>query len=183
LVWDCGLVCCFASEQVSSTGQSIVGGCLYALDPTASQAFYISGNPAVSAGCSIVVESSASTAFVMGGTNTLSLGNHAKVGVVGGWQLNSSILLDTISNQHVQPVKITSPGDPLSAVQAPTQGTIVGSSHTSYSSNHPPANNTISPGVYCGGLAIGNTSGSGFTMSPGTYIMAGGGFSVSSQAS
>jgi RHS repeat-associated protein len=46
--------------------------------------------------------------------------------------------------------------------------------------NSKPVNNTLSPGVYCGGLTIGNTNGATFTMSPGTYIMAGGGFTINS---
>jgi len=46
----------------------------------------------------------------------------------------------------------------------------------------PWANNTLSPGVYCGGLTIGNTNGTAFTLNPGTYIMAGGGMVLNSQA-
>ena len=66
----------------------------------------------------------------MGGTDTLYLGNHAQVGVVGGWQLNGQSMIDTISNQQVQPVTISDPGDPLASVPAPTQGTIVSQSPT-----------------------------------------------------
>jgi hypothetical protein len=43
-------------------------------------------------------------------------------------------------------------------------------------------NNTLVPGVYCGGLSIGDTGGAQFTMSPGTYVIAGGGFHVTSSA-
>jgi hypothetical protein len=162
--------------------QSVNGACLYALDPTAQQAFYISGNATITTNCSIVDESSSSAAFEMGGTDTLYLGNHAQVGVVGGWQLNGQSMIDTISNQQVQPVSITNPGDPLASLAAPTQGAIVSSAPVSYSSSNPPPNNTLSPGVYCGGLAIANTGGAQFTMSPGTYIIAGGGFNITSSA-
>ena len=48
--------------------------------------------------------------------------------------------------------------------------------------NSKPANNTLLPGVYCGGLTIGNTNGTAFTLSPGVYIMAGGGLMLNSQA-
>ena len=128
------------------------GACLYALDPTAPQAFFISGSAAITTNCSIVAESSSSSAFDMGGTDTLYLGNHAQVGVVGGWQLNGQSMIDTISNQQVQPVTLSNPGDPLASVQAPTQGTIVSQSPVAYSQSNPPPNNTLSPGVYCGGL-------------------------------
>ncbi|HWT64661.1 MAG TPA: hypothetical protein VN151_01000 [Terracidiphilus sp.] len=78
----------FVTAAVPSIAQSVNGACLYALDPTAQQAFFISGNAKITTNCSIVVESVGSAAFTMGGTDTLYLGNHAQVGVVGGWQLN-----------------------------------------------------------------------------------------------
>jgi RHS repeat-associated protein len=119
----------------------------------------------------------------MEGTETLYLQNHSQVSVVGGAQLNGQTKLwDTISNKQVQPVKVTSPGDPLASIAAPTSGTIVSKSHASFDMNNKPANNTLSPGVYCGGLTIGNTNGATFTMSPGVYIMAGGGLTLNSQA-
>ena len=170
-----------AIVNTPAMAQGVSGACLYALDGTAQQSFTISGST-VNAGCSVAVESNASQAFTMTGAETLYLQNHAQVGVVGGWQLNGNYLVDTISNQQIQPVKISSPGDPLASIQAPTSGTIVGKSHTNYDMNNRPPNNTISPGVYCGGLTIGNTNGAKFTMSPGTFIMAGGGLTINSQA-
>jgi RHS repeat-associated protein len=162
--------------------QSVSGACIYALNPTAQQSFFIAGNTNSSTGCSVVVESSASAAFKMGGMDTLELGNHAEVEVVGGWQLKGGSLLDTISNQTVQPVRISSPGDPLASLQAPTQGQIVSTGPASYSKSNAPPNNTLSPGVYCGGLTVGDTNGVQFTMSPGTYVIAGGGFDITSSA-
>ncbi|HVI06841.1 MAG TPA: Ig-like domain-containing protein [Candidatus Binatia bacterium] len=118
----------------------------------------------------------------MSGTEILYVQNNVQVGVVGGWSLAGQTKIVNQSNgQTVQPVKITSPGDPLSFLPAPTTGTIVGKTHTNYDMNSKPPNNTISPGVYCGGLTIGNTNGATFTMSPGTYIMAGGGLTINSQ--
>jgi hypothetical protein len=172
----------FMLAGLSAGAQSVSGACIYALDPTAQQAFFIAGNTTSSTNCSVVVESNASAAFKMGGTDTLDLGNHAEVGVVGGWQLNSGSLVDTISNQTVQPVKISSPGDPLASLQAPTQGAIVSPAPASYNQANAPTNNTLSPGVYCGGLTIGNTGGAQFTMSAGTYIIAGGGIKITSSA-
>ena len=156
-------------------------GCLYALDPTASNAFSIAGSTIYS-GCSAIVESTSSSAFEMEGSETFYLENHSEVGVVGGWQLNNQKLWDTISNQQVQPIQVTSPGDPLAGIAAPTSGTIVSTSHANFDMNNKPPNDTLSPGVYCGGLTIGNTNGAWFTMSAGTYIMAGGGLVINSQA-
>jgi hypothetical protein len=142
--------------------------CLYALDPTADRAFQIAGAQTVYTACGVVAESSASDAFEMEGVETLYLENHAQVRVVGGAQLNGQTdLWDTISNKQVQAVKTFSPGDPLASITPPTTGTIVGKSPSYYDMNSKPANNTLAPGVYCGGLTIGNTNGATFAMSPG----------------
>jgi RHS repeat-associated protein len=159
------------------------GACLYALDPTADRAFQIAGAQSVNTACGVVVESSASDGFEMEGSETLYLQNHAQVSVVGGAQLNGQTeLWDTISNKQVQAVQTSSPGDPLASIAAPTSGTVVSKSPAYFDMNAKPANNTFAPGVYCGGLTIGNTNGTAFTMSPGTYIMAGGGLVMNSQA-
>ena len=79
-------------------------------------------------------------------------------------------------------MQVTSPGDPLASFVAPTAGTIVSKTPAYFDMNKKPPANTISPGVYCGGLSVGNTNGAAFTMSPGVYIMAGGGLVFNSQA-
>jgi hypothetical protein len=159
------------------------GACLYALDATADRAFQIAGAQSVYTACGVVSESSAADGFEMEGSETLYLENHAQVSVVGAAQLNGQTKLwDTISNAQTQAVKVTSPGDPLASLTAPTSGTIVSSSPVSYDMNHKPTNNTLSPGVYCGGLTIGNTNGATFTLSPGVYVMAGGGLTMNSLA-
>ena len=157
--------------------------CLYALDPSAQGAFSISGSTSISTSCSAVVESSGSEAFEMSGTEIFYLQNNAQVGVVGGSELSGQTkLVNQSTGQTEQPVKISSPGDPLAFLPIPTSSTIVGKSHTSYDMNNKPPNNTLSPGIYCGGLTVGNTNGATFTMSPGTYIMAGGGLTLNSLA-
>jgi hypothetical protein len=157
--------------------------CLYALDASAQGAFSISGSTSISSSCSAVVESSGSQAFQMSGTEVFNLQNNAQVDVVGGWQLSGQTkLVNQSTGQTEQPVKISSPGDPLAFLPIPTSSTIIGKSHTSYDMNNKPPNNTLSPGIYCGGLTVGNTNGTTFTMSPGTYIMAGGGLTLNSLA-
>ncbi|MGD0832781.1 MAG: DUF2341 domain-containing protein, partial [Terracidiphilus sp.] len=159
------------------------GACLYALDPTADRAFQIAGAQSVYSACGVVVESSASDGFEMEGAETLYLQNHVQVSVVGGAQLNGQTeLWDTISNKQVQPFQVSSPGDPLASIAPPASGTIVSKTPAYFDMNSKAANNTLSPGVYCGGLTIGNTNGTAFTLSPGTYIMAGGGMVLNSQA-
>ncbi|MGA2084000.1 MAG: DUF2341 domain-containing protein [Terracidiphilus sp.] len=174
----------FQTDRLMASAATVPpGACLYALDPTADRAFQIAGAQSVYTACGVVVESSASDGFEMEGAETLYLENHTQVSVVGGAQFNGQTeLWDTISNKQVQPVKVSSPGDPLTSVAVPTTGTIVSKTPAYFDMNSKPANNTLSPGVYCGGLTIGNTNGTAFTMSPGTYIMAGGGLVLNSQA-
>lgn len=161
--------------------QKVNGACLYALDPHAPEAFQVSGDAEVTTNCSFVVESDSASAFTLRGDDRLYLGNHAQVGVVGGWRLKAKSMIDKISDQPVQPVNIANPGDPLASIPAPTQGTIVSFAPVTYSRRNHPANNSLLPGVYCGGISIEDTDAQ-YTMSPGIYVMAGGGFNLAADA-
>lgn len=168
-------------RTTSSSGS--IGGCLFALDSTAQRAMQIAGSPSVMLSCSALVNSTSSQAFEMEGSETLHLQNHAKVGVYGGWQLNGQVLWDDVLNAATSPVKIASQvSDPLAAVPVPSAGAVLSTHAVSYDMNSKPTNNTIQPGVYCGGLTINNTGGTRFKMAAGTFIMAGGGLRIQSQA-
>lgn len=157
--------------------------CFYALGATDQRAFQLSGNSVLTSGCSVAVSSTNSEAFQMEGQSRVNLGNHARVAVVGGWQLNGNQIRDTIDNAQIQPISLSpAPSDPLASVVAPTTGTIINQNSVTYDQNNKPLNNIILPGVYCGGLKIQSANGITFTMNPGIYVMAGnGGFTVESQ--
>ena len=169
-------------RTTSSSGS--IGGCIFALDPTAQRSFQIAGSTSVTIAGSAIVNSSASQAFEMEGTETLHLKNHAKVGVYGSSQLNGGTQLwDDSSNAKTNPVALASPvSDPLAGVPVPPAGPVVSTHNVNYDMNNKPGNNTLQPGVYCGGLTVNNTGGVAFKMSAGTYIMAGGGLRFQSQA-
>ncbi len=166
----------------SSSGS--IGGVIFALDPTASRAFQIAGATSVTSAGSVIVDSNNSQAFEMEGTETLYMQNHSKVGVYGNWQLNGQTQVwDVASNAKTNPVQIASRvADPLAAVPVPPAGSVVSTHAVSYDMNNKPANNTMQPGVYCGGLTVNNTNGATFKMAQGTFIMAGGGLRFQSQA-
>jgi hypothetical protein len=169
------------ARTTSSSGS--IGGCIFGLDPTARRAVQIAGAPNVTVACSLLVNSNDNQAFEMEGSEVLHLGNHAKVGVYGGWQLNGQSVIDDANNKPTDPVQVSSIlSDPLAAVPVPPAGPMVSSHAVNYDMNNPPASNTLQPGVYCGGLTINNTGGSTFKMAAGTYIMAGGGLRFQSQA-
>lgn len=165
----------------SSSGS--IGGVIFALDPTASRSFQIAGATSVTSAGSIIVDSNSGTAFEMEGSETLYMQNHSKVGVYGNSQLNGQTSVwDVSANANTNPVPLASRvADPLASVPQPTSGAVVSGSPVTFDMNHPPPNNTLQPGVYCGGLTINNTNGMTFKMAAGTYIMAGGGFHMQSQ--
>jgi hypothetical protein len=179
------------SVAQTSTTYGSIGGCIFALNPTASDALNLESGTTLYSSCSAISESSATEAFKMAGSDTWNMTSHnAHVAVVGGYAMKgSATIMDTTvyPNRAENPISpYTSPGDPLANVQAPTPATVTGgiqsASPASYSKNGMPAGNSISPGIYCGGIYVGNTGGATLTFNPGTYILAGGGFSLGSQA-
>ncbi len=173
-----------AARAEETLGAAATPPCVYALNPSASRAFQIDGGNADYFTCGLQVASSSATALHMEGSAILYMENGAGVGLAGGLDLTgqTKILTDP-GNQTVTPSTISSLSDPLSSVQAPSATGMIerGASNTSYDMNKKPPNNAIPSGVYCGGLTVGNTGGATFNMS-GIYIMAGGGFTVNSQA-
>jgi hypothetical protein len=168
-------------RTTSSSGS--IGGCVFGLDPTARRAVQVAGAPSVTIACSLLVSSNDSQAFEMEGSETLHLGSHAMVGVYGGWQLNGQSVIDDANNKPTNPVQTTSRvADPLASVPVPSAGPVVSNQSVNYDMNNKPVNNTLYPGVYCGGLTVNNTGGATFKMAAGTYIMAGGGLRFQSQA-
>ncbi len=177
------------SARAVATSYSAGGsasGCVVALDKTMSRAISLAGSNSTYSACSWVTESTSGSAFYMEGSGTLYMQNGASVGIMNGagYQLTGQTKIwDVAANRSVTPVKVADPGDPLADVPAPTTGTMrKNNGQAYYDMNSRPPNNTIEPGIYCGGLKFGSTGGATFTMNPGTYIMAGGGFQTGSQA-
>ena len=179
------------SVAQTTTSYGSIGGCIFALDPTAADALNLESGTTLNSSCSAISESDNAEAFKMGGSDTWNMTSHnAHVAVVGGANMVGSA---TIMDTTVSPAKsenpvtgYTSPGDPLINVQAPTPSTVTGgiqsASPASYSKNSMPPGNTLSPGIYCGGISIGSTGGATLNFAAGTYVLAGGGLSLGSQA-
>jgi hypothetical protein len=155
--------------------------------------------------CGVIVESPNASAVYLSGALVATIGTGYTLGVVGpssctaaspATQTNCGI--DYTSNQDYicstgqstcsatsspkEPTSngITSPGDPLSSIAVPSFGTTF-STKNYYDMNSAPPSNTLQPGIYCGGLSIGNTNGATYTLSAGTYIIAGGSLQFNSQ--
>ena len=168
----------------TTTTNGSVGGCIFVLDPSASDAFSIVGNVTISSACGAVVNSNSSQAFSMTGTSTFTLVSGAQVGVVGpgtagqGWSLGGGgRLINSTTNTSESPVNIQSFSDPLAGVASPKASgmTVQSTRSTSVSPNQTV---TLNPGIYCGGMDLKGT----VTLNTGTYVLAGGGLTINSQA-
>ena len=82
--------------------------------------------------------------------------------VVGG--VNTHYLLTPAPNTHVSPIT-----DPLSSLPVPSSAPYTCDYYNYSASNF--TNPTLNPGVYCGGINVGNNT---FTLNSGTYIIVGG---------
>jgi Flp pilus assembly protein TadG len=150
-----------ASATASPSGQP---ACIYALNPSASGAIQIVGNQTISTACGMLDNSSSSSAFSATGNITAT---GTQIGVVGNYSFTGNI--------NVSPTPITgmaSVSDPLASLPEPSVGSCT---YTNYSQTGN-LNLTISQGVYCGGITlVGNVN---LILNPGTYIINGGGISV-----
>jgi hypothetical protein len=142
---------------------TITPGSIYVLDPTAGGALTLSGSASINTSGPVVVDSSASTAILASGSARVSA---ASVLVVGG-----------VSNTGTGSVTKTgtpaTTADPLAGLAEPT---------VPYSGTATPedlgngAIATIKQGLYSQINVSGNAQ---LTLSPGTYVIAGGGVTVS----
>jgi Putative Flp pilus-assembly TadE/G-like len=170
------------ARAVTVLGNSGASGCVNTMNPSASKAFQVTGSVTVDFYCGIQVASSSASALFVGGTSIVY--DNRSVGVVGGVTLAGKGEILNYSGQPVIPQKIGAPIDPLSYVTAPSAAGLALESMAAvtYDRNNIPPGHTIQPGIYCGGLRVGSTGGATFTMAPGVYYIAGGGFTFSSQA-
>lgn len=142
-------------------------GCVLALNRTASGAISGQGttNVALNA-CSLLANSKNASAVSMGGTSSLSAASVSVVGGVSG--------ADHITTTDGVRTGTRSFPDPYSKLSTPP---FSGCAQTNYIGK---GRQTIGPGVYCGGMKI--NAGANITLSPGVYILDGGGFSVNGGA-
>jgi hypothetical protein len=146
-------------------------GCVYALDPTASGAFYQNGTTSFSSACGIYVNSNSPTSAMLG--NGGAVLKASLINVVGGVDWQGTISPEP--NTGVAPIT-----DPLSYLTPPAPCSSTGGCNAADCSAHPNteiinSDTTLLPGVYCGGIKVKNGTA---TFSSGTYIIVGGGIST-----
>jgi hypothetical protein len=154
------------SGMVTSRATAAVTGardCIYALDPAAAGAVSLGGTASLTSACGLYVDSSSASAISTNGTSTLSAPEYD---VVGG--TNTHVPLTPTANTGVSPAS-----DPLAGLPAPSSAPYTCDYKNYNAANW--SNPTLSPGVYCGGIAVKNNN---YTLNPGTYILVGGGLTT-----
>jgi Ca2+-binding RTX toxin-like protein len=156
----------------SSTAVSVtIVPSVYVLDPTAGGALSLSGNASISVAGTVVVDSSSKTALTASGNASVKAGS---IEVVGGVSKSGNA---TLSPAPKTGVAVET--DPLTSLAVPVASTL-GLSNQGTVTLSGNSTKTISPGIYSQITVSGNAS---LTMKPGDYILAGGGLTVSGNAS
>jgi Flp pilus assembly protein TadG len=139
--------------------------CMYSTDASAPNAVSASGSASIQSSCGLLVDSSASNALTLSGGATITA---PAIGVVGGYSASGGSTFTPTPKTGV-----IAASDPLAYVPAPSVGAC---SYTNLQLNNPGTSSSyyqLYPATYCGGITISN----GFThFNPGTYVLAGGGF-------
>jgi Flp pilus assembly protein TadG len=153
------------SGMVTSRATAAVTGsrdCIYALNP-AAVGVSIGGTASLTSACGIYVDSSNAAAISTNGSAVLSAPEYNVVGNV-----STHAPLTPAPNTGASPA-----ADPLAALPAPAAPTYT----CDYKNYNAPnwTNPTLSPGVYCGGIAVKNNN---YTFLPGNYILVGGGLTT-----
>ncbi len=154
-----------AIATAAAIGSASSGSCIYVLDPSGIDAFQAGNGATVQLGCGIYVDSSNSTAamWVTGGASVTA----STINVVGAFKKDNG------GTTSVTPTTgAASAADPFVNLPSPTPaGSCQSGNFTAWQATP----YTPAPGTYCG-FSVGN--GMGLQMSPGTYIINGGTFSI-----
>lgn len=179
-----------SARATAAVISSAAGSCVYVLDPTSSLALNASNGVTVQSQCGFWINSSSSTALSVVGGSSLQALDSSSIALVGGYtNANGGSITPTPTHSSAATDPFLSKSVPLQRAvtgahtYSCTYGTSGGCAHTSTStyqcdynnfvSNSGGSNVTVSPGVYCGGITIGNVN--SVVFSAGVYVLDGGG--------
>ncbi len=164
----------FSGRVVGESTAAVVGtnDCVFALDPTMYGAVSVGGTATFTSACGLYVNSNSSCAITTNGQGaTVSATEYDVVGNVGPTCTQNP--LTPTPNSHVAPNS-----DPLAGWSVPQAGPY-SCDHNNYAVKN--ANETLSPGVYCGGISV--NTGASAALSSGVYVLLGGGLQLQSTSS
>ena len=147
--------------------------CIYVLNPSASSAMSASGSAVIQSGCGLLVDSSSPSGIAVNGNPTITA---PTIGVVGGYTSTGNV-----SFTPTPKTGVIAASDPLAYLQAPTVGSCA---HTNFSLNGNTGSSgspyQLYAGTYCGGISVNGNSWLNFNA--GTYVLAGGGMTITSNS-
>ncbi len=173
-----------ATAAIVSTG---AGSCVYVLDQAnTAAALSLSNGVTVTSECGYYVNSSSTSALSVIGGATLKALDSSQIVVHGGAAINNGGSTSPAPPETNQPVT----ADPFASKPVPWSNSAstrtyecdyTGCNHTTCDYNNYNWTSwvnqlTVSPGVYCGGLNIGNVN--SVVFQPGVYIINGGGMNI-----
>ena len=151
------------ARAVSKAGPST--DCVYILSPSGSKAFSISGAVNINLSCGAITNSTDSAGMSVNGAVNFT----GQASVVGGYRSTGAVQW----NPGPPQTGVDAQTDPLSYIPAPAVGSC---NFTNYKVSGS-YNITVNPGVYCNGMQF--TGAGNITFNAGTYILLGGGLSIS----
>ncbi|HLH18254.1 MAG TPA: pilus assembly protein TadG-related protein [Bryobacteraceae bacterium] len=177
-----GTVAARSTAEVINQGG---GGCIYVLDPSGAAALNVSNGVRVSSQCGYYVDSSSSSALSVTGGANLTATNGSSIMVHGGAVVNNGA---TTSPAPTTGAPVAA--DPFLSRPVPWSSSASSRTyqcdytgcdhttcdHTNYTWSSWTSQLTLSPGVYCGGIQIGNVN--SVVFNPGVYILNGGGMNL-----
>ncbi len=143
--------------------------CVFALDPSSAGAISASGGAIVEVNCGVMVNSVSNTALSVSGGARIDA---TWVGIAGNYS--------AVGGGAVSPapaIHLPAEPDPLAHLSAPAAGACARTNYSVSSGQDV----TISEGVYCGGISV--SGGARLSLNPGTYVLKGGGLTVSGMSS
>jgi hypothetical protein len=147
-----------AASSTTGANENTAGGCVIVLNPSQSGALSMNGTTNLTSGCGVYVGSNSGSAInIVGGGNITTTGS-AKTEIVGGWNGSGTI---TPAPRTGVPYM----SDPMADLNPPTVGACTNTSLNLGSHD----SQTISAGVYCGGISL--SSHAALTLNPGLYIV------------
>jgi len=155
------------SGMVTSRATAALVGsqdCIYLLNKAAAGALSVGGTASLTSDCGLYVDSNNSSAVGTNGGGTISASEYD---IVGGVNTHYALTPSPNTGAPVAP-------DPLAGLSAPASAPY----HCDYKNFKANGNHntvTLSPGVYCGGINVGNNA---YNFQPGTYILVGGGLTT-----
>ena len=159
-----GSIFSVASMNVAARAVAGVGSyslnCIYSLDPSGPGALVVENGGELNTNCGVAVNSTDGNAVDVNSSGILDA-TGSGIAISGGWTGNKTPSPTPSTGTAASP-------DPLAYLQQPTVGSCDFTGLVTVSGNQ-----TLNPGVYCGGIKI-TTASSTANLNPGTYILKGG---------